>query len=85
MRDESKRLSINCNPWYLTRKQIMQLTGMSRDTIDRLERRGAFPKRILLSGRKVCWDLAEIEAWHQERKDARGGQRHEAESRGALS
>jgi len=75
MRDESKRFSISCKPWYVTRKQIMQLTGLSRDTIDRLERRGAFPKRILLSGRKVCWDLAEIEAWHQERKDARDGQR----------
>jgi prophage regulatory protein len=57
---------------------------LSRDTIDRLERRGAFPKRILLSGRKVCWDLAEIEAWHQERKNARNRRRHVAENEGAL-
>ena len=75
MRDESKRLSVSCKPWYLNRKQIIQLTGLSRDTIDRLERHGAFPKRILLSGRKVCWDLAEIEVWHQERKNARDGPR----------
>ena len=41
------------------------------DPIDRLERRGEFPKRIVLSGRKVCWDLREVQAWHRTRKAQR--------------
>ena len=58
-------------PWYLTRKQVIQITGLSRDTIDRFERRGQFPQRIWLSRRKVGWDVQEIEDWHRERKIAR--------------
>lgn len=72
MSNESERMFEIVRPWYLTRKQLILIMGLSRDTIDRLERRGEFPKRIVLSGRKVCWDLKEIQAWHRERKDARG-------------
>jgi hypothetical protein len=31
----------------------------------------SFPKRIVLSGRKVWWDLQEIQDWDRERKAAR--------------
>jgi prophage regulatory protein len=73
MSNESERIVEIVRPWYLTRKQLILITGLSRDTIDRLERRGEFPKRIVLSGRKVCWDLQEIQNWDRERKAAREG------------
>jgi prophage regulatory protein len=57
--------------WYLTRKQLVEITGMSRDTIDRLERQGRFPKRVLLSDRKVGWKVEEVVGWRDDRDRAR--------------
>ena len=39
--------------------------------ISRLEKIGAFPKRIKLGSRRVGWSLREIEQWLQARKVAR--------------
>jgi prophage regulatory protein len=72
MHDRSEHLMKVSRPGYLTRKQIIQITGLSRDTIDRLEKKGLFPRRIPLSARRICWDLQEVEAWDQERKNSRG-------------
>ena len=71
MRQTSEPGSIAVRPWYLHRKQVIQITGLSRDTIDRLEQRDAFPKRIRFSGRKVGWALSEIEAWDREHRESR--------------
>jgi prophage regulatory protein len=57
--------------WYFTRKQLVEMTGMSRDTIDRLERKGRFPKRVLLSDRKVGWKVEEVVGWREARDRAR--------------
>lgn len=57
--------------WYFTRKQLVEITGMSRDTIDRLERKGRFPKRVLLSDRKVGWKVEEVVRWREDRDSAR--------------
>ena len=46
--------------WYLNRKQIIQLTGMSRSTLDRLEREGKFPKRVSLSTQRIGWVVQEV-------------------------
>jgi prophage regulatory protein len=71
MNDRSEQLIKISRPWYLTRKQVVQITGLSRDTIDRLEKKGLFPRRIPLSARRICWDLQEVEAWDLERKNSR--------------
>lgn len=39
-------------------------------TIYEMERRGEFPRRFNLAPRCVVWDLAEVEAWIEERKQA---------------
>jgi prophage regulatory protein len=57
--------------WYFTRKQVIQITGLSRDTIDRLESRGRFPRRVMLSDRKVGWNVDEVEQWRQARNQDR--------------
>ena len=35
-----------------------------------MEQRGEFPRRIVLTSRSVAWDLAEIEAWIESRKQS---------------
>ena len=46
--------------------------GLSRTTIWRLERKGAFPKRRLLTSRIVAWDEAEIDRWIESRNQQFG-------------
>ncbi|MEX0619130.1 MAG: AlpA family phage regulatory protein [Pseudohongiellaceae bacterium] len=35
-----------------------------------MERRGEFPRRFNLTPRCIVWDLEEVEAWVEERKQA---------------
>ena len=44
-------------------KTVMALTGISRNTIDRLEARGAFPFRRKIGLRSVAWVKSEIHVW----------------------
>lgn len=47
---------------------------LAETTIYEMERRGEFPRRFNLTPRCVVWDLAEVEAWIEQRKQAfRGG------------
>jgi prophage regulatory protein len=39
-------------------------------TIYEMEQRGEFPRRFYLTPRCVVWDLAEVEAWIEERRRA---------------
>ena len=39
-------------------------------TIYEMEQRGAFPRRFYLTSRCVVWDLAEVEAWIEQRRRA---------------
>lgn len=47
----------------ITRKQLIAKTGLSRDTIRRLENAGKFPRRIQLTERRVGWDDEAVDAW----------------------
>ncbi len=47
----------------LTQKQVVDLVGLSRTTIWRLERAGQFPRRRQVSTKAVRWNKAEIEDW----------------------
>ena len=47
------------------------LTGIGRTTAFMLERRGAFPRRVELTGGRVGWRLSELQAWIRTRQ--RGG------------
>lgn len=48
--------------------EVQTLTGLSRSTIDRLERAGGFPRRVILSENAVGWRKADILAWTQSRE-----------------
>ncbi|MFC1531131.1 helix-turn-helix transcriptional regulator [Gemmatimonadota bacterium] len=48
---------------YLRSDDICRITGLSRSTIDRYERDGAFPARRLLGPRAVGWLKDEVMEW----------------------
>jgi prophage regulatory protein len=52
---------------FLRIRQVMQLTGLSRMTIYRLELAGKFPKRRRLSENSVAWLESDIAAWADSR------------------
>jgi prophage regulatory protein len=43
--------------------QVKEKTGMSRATVDRLERAGKFPRRHKISQRLVGWIESEVDDW----------------------
>lgn len=56
----------------LTRQEIENLTGLSRSTLYRLMRRGAFPEPIRIGLKAVRWPEPEIDAWLADRPRATG-------------
>ena len=48
-------------------RQVIQITGLSRMTIYRLELAGKFPKRRQLSENSVAWLEADISQWNDSR------------------
>ena len=56
---------------FLRIGQIMQLTGLSRMTIYRLELAGEFPKRRRLSKNSVAWLDTDIAQWAESRPVSR--------------
>lgn len=54
----------------IRRQELHQIVPLAETTIYELERRGEFPRRFNLTPRCVVWDLEEVEAWIEERKQA---------------
>jgi len=52
----------------IRRHELRQIVPLAETTIYEMERRGEFPRRFNLTPRCVVWDLAEVEAWVEERK-----------------
>jgi prophage regulatory protein len=56
----------------ILRDERKRLVPLSDPTIWRMERRGEFPRRILIGQRRVAWRRSEIESWLERRASARG-------------
>lgn len=56
----------------INRKELLNKVPLSDRTIFDMEKRGEFPQRFCLSNRVVAWDLAEVNAWLESRKNTRG-------------
>ncbi|WP_374727715.1 helix-turn-helix transcriptional regulator [Herbaspirillum frisingense] len=52
----------------IRRQELRQIVPLAETTIYEMERRGEFPRRFNLTPRCVVWDLAEVEAWIEDRK-----------------
>jgi len=46
--------------------QLQKITGLSLMTINRLEKKGIFPKRIKISKRNVRWSESDLEVWFRD-------------------
>ena len=54
----------------LSRKQVIEVTGLSRATIDRMRKDDDFPQPLQLSPRRVAWRAADVREWVASRKIA---------------
>lgn len=52
------------------RPELRMIVPLADTTIYEMEQRGEFPRRFYLTSRCVVWDLAEVEAWIEERRQA---------------
>ncbi len=53
---------------FIREPECRRVSGLSRTTRWRLERRGEFPKRYAISPNGVAWLLSEILSWQTSRK-----------------
>ena len=51
----------------LTKREVLALTGLSDAVLKRLEARGEFPRRRMISAKKSGWYSSEIERWIESR------------------
>ena len=54
----------------IRRHELKEIVPLADTTIYDMEQRGEFPQRFYLTSRCVVWDLAEVEAWLEERRRA---------------
>jgi prophage regulatory protein len=54
----------------IRRQQLRDIVPLADTTIYEMEQRGEFPRRLYLTSRCVVWDLAEVEAWVEMRRQA---------------
>lgn len=54
----------------IKRKQLLRKVPLSERTILDMEKRGEFPRRFTISQSLVAWDLDEVDAWIDEKKNA---------------
>lgn len=57
------------NNRMIRNKELVNITGLSRVTLWRLERAGDFPSRKRLSVGAVGWNLLEVEQWMCDRQN----------------
>lgn len=48
--------------------EVIEMTGLSRSTIGRMEAEKKFPKRVKVSESIITWKLSEIQKWIKQQK-----------------
>ena len=56
----------------LRRRQVEEITGLSRSSIYRLMQDGEFPRPVKVGPAAVRWRASDITAWLESRPEARG-------------
>ncbi len=57
-------------PRIITKKELLEIVPYSAQHILRLEKKGSFPRRIVIGPRRVGWRLSDVERWLGERMEA---------------
>lgn len=55
---------------FIREEEVRRITGLSRTSRWRLERRGEFPRRRRISGNAIGWLASEIQEWVKQRAGA---------------
>ena len=63
---------MNVNDRLLRRRQVEEITGLSRSSIYRLMRSGEFPLPVKVGPSAVRWKASEITVWMESRPLATG-------------
>lgn len=63
---------MNVNDRLLRRRQVEEITGLSRSSIYRLMRKGEFPSPVRVGPSAVRWKASDISAWLESRPPATG-------------
>jgi prophage regulatory protein len=63
--------ALRTNNTLILSAKISELIPYSQNHLRRLEAKGQFPKRIRIGENRVAWVEAEVEAWIEERINAR--------------
>jgi predicted DNA-binding transcriptional regulator AlpA len=63
MKEEKAKTSFATSIVLLPTHDVLNITGLSRTTLWRLEREGKFPLRLRLSANRVGWRKDEVEGW----------------------
>ena len=67
---QSKATTRAVPPAILRIAAVIQLVGLSRTTLWRLEKAGKFPRKVRLSERLVGYHTAAVHRWIEEREGA---------------
>lgn len=59
-------------PKFIRLATVLQMTGLSRSSIYRLEAAGRFPRRAQLGVRAVAWRPEDVDSWVKSRKPPEG-------------
>lgn len=52
-------------------EEVKSISGLSEMTIRRMMKAGTFPLKFRLTKLRVAWNVAEVEAWVNDRKEVR--------------
>jgi len=63
MQDRNVKASFAPSVVILPTNEVLNITGLSRTTLWRLERTGKFPQRLRLSMNRVGWRKEEVDEW----------------------
>lgn len=58
-------------PRYVDEKYVLERLALSRATLHRQRKKGAFPQPVQLSAGRVAWPLDEVLEWERKLRDAR--------------
>jgi prophage regulatory protein len=47
----------------IDKNELLKIVPLSESTITRLEKKGEFPKRLLIGARRVAWRLRAVRSW----------------------
>lgn len=70
--EEQHAVALEVGDRFLRLNQVMRITGLSRNALQRQELAGIFPPKYRISSRAVAWKESEVKRWMASRELASG-------------